>query len=248
MKMCIVTAHAGADCLDEAITSWTGEVQFPLLMGMNTNYFAINSKPPVFVLGGEAGMLPAYQSGFKACSSYDIIAYIHDDVILHDEFWHEKVLKEFEDPAVGVVGFGGALGHGDPRMYKTPYDYRQLARREFMSNMRDAEAHGQRFAGSRDCAVLDGFAVIVRREVLDKVGGWPIQTPIGYACYDYWLCCMARRLGYRIRVVGVACDHLGGQTFVKLGIGKDPKHWEQYVESHRYIYDEFKDVLPFEVF
>jgi hypothetical protein len=58
---------------------------------------------------------------------------------------------------------------------------------------------------------------------------------------------MTRRLGYKIRLVGVPCQHLGGQTFVKLGIGQDPKHWKQYLDSHRYIYDEFKDVLPYEV-
>lgn len=237
MKMCVITATAGAECYQRCRDSWGHGVS-------------------ILGIPGNDSMLEKYQLGFEAdipsltefpTARPDILAYIHDDVIIHDEFWHEKVLKEFEDPQVGLVGFGGATGHGDPGMYRKPYTYQQLGRSNFLSNMRDAEVHGKRFAGACDVAVLDGFFLAVRRELLEKAGGWPLATPIGYVCYDYWISCMARRLGYRIRVVGVACDHLGGQTFVKLGVGKDPKHWQQYLDSHRYIYDEFKDVLPFQV-
>ncbi len=228
MKMCIITAHAGAACLNECRKSW----------GVEQSVFTIN---------GGKGMLPAYQLGFEHTEGTDVLAYLHDDVIISDPNWAMSVLMEFSNPMVGLVGFGGALGHGDPGMYKKPYTYQQLGRSHFMSNMVDAENHGKRFTGSCDVAVLDGFALIVRREVLEKAGGWPIQSPIGYVCYDYWLSCMTRRLGYKIRLVGVPCQHLGGQTFVKLGVGKDPKHWQQYIDSHRYIYDEFKDVLPYEV-
>ena len=248
MKMCIITAHAGAESLDAAVTSWVGNLPqgWSAVDHPSCQYASVD--PNLFVLDGREGMLPAYQRAFEWAEHYDILAFIHDDVIIYDPQWHEKVLKEFEDPQVGLVGFGGATGHGDPRMYKKPYEYTQLGRSNFLSNMRDAENHGKRYVGSRDVAVLDGFALIVRRSVLDLVGCWPMATPIGYVCYDYWVCCMVRRLGYRIRVVGVACDHLGGQTFVKLCIGRDPKHWQQYLDSHRYIYDEFKDVLPCEVF
>lgn len=233
MKLAIITAHAGAACLPAAIASWHGP--------------ADDGYVPTFVKDGHGGMLPAYQAGFKQCSRYPILAFFHDDLIINDPNWVDRVLAEFEDPQVGLVGFGGALGHGSPALYRDEYDYHQLGRSHFMSNMVDAEAHGERFTGSRDVAVLDGFALIVRREVLEKAGGWPLDTPVGYVAYDYWLSCMTRRLGYRIRLVGVPCQHLGGQTFVKLGIGKDPKHWTQYLESHRYIYDEFRDCLPYEV-
>lgn len=246
MNMCIITAHAGADSLKAAISSWTGCEYKEPEYGKDSPLLVLGSRPLVAIVNGRDGMLPAFQYGFENTSS-EILAYFHDDLLLDSMLWPERVLFEFEDPTVGVVGFGGATGHGDPAMYRKPYDYRQLARNNFMSNMKDAEAHGKRFTEECDVAVLDGFALIVRRELLEKAGGWPLKTPIGYICYDYWLCCMARRLGYRIRLVGVPCTHLGGQTFVKLGIGKDPKHWKQYEDSHRYIYDEFKDVLPYEV-
>ncbi len=192
-------------------------------------------------------MLPAYQDGFERAKQFDILAFLHDDLIIHDKNWMERVLSEFEDPKVGLVGMGGATRHGSPSLYHEPYDYHQLGRSNFLSNMDDAENHGKRFTGACDVAVLDGFALIVRREVLERANGWPLNTPINYIAYDYWLCCMTRRLGYRIRLVGCAVNHLGGRTYVKLGIGDKPDHWEKYLAAHRYIFDEFKDVLPYEV-
>lgn len=244
MKIAIVTAHAGASSLRQATVSWIGEFHDPV---PGTSMLVIGDDPEIFIVNGNDGMLPAYQRGFEFVrdnTGCEIIAFLHDDTIINDPGWVQRVMKEFEDPTVGLVGFGGATGHGTAGLYRDPYDYKQLARSNFLSNMVDAENHGKRFTGSCDVAVLDGFALIVRREVLEKAGGWPLNTPIGYVAYDYWLSCMTRRLGYRIRLVGVPCQHLGGQTFVKLGKGKDPKHWIQYLESHRYIYDEFKDVLP----
>lgn len=272
MNLAIITAHAGAECLNEAVNSWTNSTVMPLERNMRYPPESseggmlraeIHLNPKVLIEDGQGGMLGAYQSGFQRTSDADILAFLHDDLIIHDKDWADRVLAEFEDPQVGLVGFGGALGHGSPSLYREPYDYHQLGRSDFLSNMDDAEAHGKRFTGSCDVAVLDGFALIVRREILGcirldpspnytdlasrEVSGWPLNTSIGYACYDYWLSCMTRRLGYRIRLVGVSCHHLGGQTFVKLGIGKDPKHWEQYLASHEFIAQEFKDVLPWRV-
>lgn len=227
MKMAIVTSHFGSDCLSESITSWMKR-----------------EVAGVIVMDGSEGILKAYQRAFLDLTLGGILSYLHDDLIIRDEYWYEKVRHEFLDPKVGLVGFGGALEHGDPRIYKKPYDYHQLGRSYFLSNMKDAEAHGERFTGSRDVAVLDGFSLIVRRELLEKAGGWPIGK-LDYIAYDYWLCCMAHRLGYKIRLVGVACEHLGGRTYVSKGMGKRPDHWEKFLDAHQYIYNEFKDVLPF---
>src|SRR5206468_896112 len=111
---------------------------------------------------------------FNTLIGHDIIAYFHDDLILHSTDWLDRVLKEFEDPKVGLVGFGGATRHGQPGLYRDPYDYKQLARGNFLSNMTDAENHGRRFTGSREVVVLDGFALIIRRSMLAEFGGWPI--------------------------------------------------------------------------
>ena len=228
MKLAIVTAHAGAECIWDAMKSW----------GIWTH---------AYVKDGIDGMLRAYQEGFEDTADYDVIAFLHDDTIIHDPDWVQRALKEFEDPKVGLVGFGGATGWGDPAIYQKPYEYQQLARSNFLSNMTDAENHGKRFTGSCDVAVLDGFALIFRRTFLEEMGGWKLDPSISYIGYDYAACLAAHKLGWKIRLVGVACQHLGGQTFVKLGIGKDPKHWQQYLDAHATIYQQGRGILPVRV-
>ncbi len=183
-------------------------------------------------------------NSFQQCylhSNEPILAYIHDDVMIYEKGWDERVLRQFSDPRVGVVGFGGALGHGLPQLYEVPYELRHLARQNFLSNMRTAEVHGGRFTGERDVAILDGFALFVRRPILDKVGGWPLSKPVGYFMYSEWLCCEARRQGYTIRLVGVDCDHLGGKSS-----GYIPPT-DNYEEAHRYFYENNRDVMPWRV-
>ncbi len=155
-------------------------------------------------------------------------------------------------PPVGVVGFGGGLRHGSRDLYKTPYRLQQLARFNYRSNMKDAEVHGERFAGECDVAVLDGFSLIVRRRLLDECGGWPVDNFPAHHSYDYFICCLAHRYGYRVRLVGVRCHHMGGLTATTPAYqdwarttrwGSDAGMHEA---SHRLIYSEFNDVLPFE--
>lgn len=225
-KLCIVVAHHGANCLSEALLSW----------GHYT---------PVIVVNGKDGILPAYNRGFETAKreGYEFVTFLHDDLIIRDILWEERVMSEFIDPQVGLIGFGGATEHGHPDLYKIPYHYSHLGRGNFLSNMNDAEVHGTRFSGSCDVAVLDGFSLIARTEMLEKAGGWP-ENNLGYIGYDYWISCMAHKLGYKIRLVGVECNHLGGRTYVQKGIGKREGAQQEFLDAHQYIYDTFKNVLP----
>jgi GT2 family glycosyltransferase len=169
-----------------------------------------------------------------------IIAYIHDDLIIWEQGWDQRVLREFEDPSVGLVGFAGARGHFLPQAYMMPFHIPNMIRREFMSNLTDAEMHGARFTGERDAAVLDGMALFVRRSVLDKWGGWPVDKPVSYFLYSENLCCEVRRQGMRIRLVGVSCSHIGGRS------SGTPLPYS-YEEEHRYLWENSRDVLPYMV-
>jgi len=223
MNMVIAIATFEWSRWEECVASW------------NEKSYA---KYPVAV-AKRMDILDAYQRIFEEKPYADVIAYVHDDVIVNEQDWDLRVLKEFEDPSVGLVGFGGASQHGSGDMYKSPYGLCQLGRLYFCSNMRNAEQHGERMTGVENSAVLDGFSIFVRRDVLVKAGGWPIGTPIGYFCYDMWISCMTRRHGYKIKTVGVACDHLGGQS-----TGLNPNLRIDFEGAHRYMYDNFQDVLP----
>lgn len=204
------------------------------------------------------GVIGSYQKLYEQTNE-ELLMFIHDDVICREEGWDERVIKEFgqtrgsDRRMVGVVGFGGALEHGTGDLYKTPYRLQQLARNQYYSNVDDSEVHGQRFTGSMEAAVIDGFCIIVRRSLLERVGGWPVDRYPPHHNYDYWICAMAHRLGFSVRVVGIRCHHHGGRTAVspeylewakKTKWGSDSKMHE---EGHRLIYEDFRDQLPYRV-
>jgi hypothetical protein len=203
------------------------------------SWLATASENHGFIQIPNRTVVEAYQLGYRGTTE-PILAMIHDDVMIYEQGWDQRVLREFDDPAVGVVGFGGALGHGTPNLYTVPYHLPNLARQHFISNMRDAEKHGKRFTGAWDVAVLDGFALFVRRSVLDKWGGWPVDGKVDYFMYSENLCCEARRQGYRIRLVGVDCEHLGGKSS-----GTSLPY--SYEDEHKYFYEHNRDVMPYRV-
>lgn len=188
----------------------------------------------------------------------EIIGYIHSDVEIYEDKWLDRTLNEFNDSKVGVVGWGGALKLGHEDIYKVPYELLQLARYDYRSNVEDAEAHGARELGSIDVATLDGFCLFVRRQVLDELGGWPEVNELPFHNYDNWLCAKAWEYGWKVRMCGVFCKHLGGGTSVK--VEDDKESWtdwakrvlgksdqEIHEESHRWLYEKLRGVLPISV-
>src|SRR5260221_4293756 len=146
----------------------------------------LNSVPPRWRISvttsdhniGVTGAYDAiYQRQRDVGAADDLILYIHDDVHILERGWDarlEAFLRGHEK--AGLVGFGGARGLGDPDLYRKPYVLQQLARRDFASGMRDAEAHGRRIDQPMRAAVLDGLALGFRRGVLDQINGlawWP---------------------------------------------------------------------------
>ncbi len=186
----------------------------------------------------ETPMMEAYQTVFKNTSE-DIIAYIHDDVEIYENGWDQRVLKEFRDGSVGLVGFAAGRGLGSLDLYEPPYEIRKFARQEFMSNLTDAELHGQRFTGECDVSTFDGLAIFVRRSILDACGGWPVGTPISYWHYDQWISCETRKQGFRSRIVGVSCRHFGGRSPSIISEDSDA--------AHLWLYEHYRGVMPMRV-
>lgn len=184
------------------------------------------------------------------CGS-DVIMFVHDDVTIHSEDWHQQAMYKFLcAPNVGVVGFGGALGLGDPDLYKRPYDMQDMARVSYMSNQTDWHAHGQALYEPKRVAVLDAFFMAVRRDFLMAAGNWP--TELTHHCLDLWLACEAARHKVETWIVPVSVTHHGGGTSTKKAY-QDAK-WVQggsteqdHIRPHRWIYNKYRDVLPLEV-
>lgn len=120
------------------------------------------------------GTVPAFRHGIdyvlEALPDADPIICLHDDVEIADPEWLRKVVRAFEArPAMGLAGFGGAIGLGAETIYQMPYSPMQLARIGFRSNLTDAEVHGIRSTLPERVACLDGFSQIGRRQFFE---GW----------------------------------------------------------------------------
>lgn len=222
------------------------------------------------------GVVPAYAIGVQKAleDGHEIIACLHDDLEIEEYGWDTRVLKHFKaHPSCGLLGFGGALGLGAGDIYQTPYNPMQLARQRFGSNMRHAEAHGERWLEAQRVACLDGFSLIGRRAFWQ---GWTPGTQFAHTIrgslfslmqdqgvyhhfYDGAAGCYAFRLGWEVWFLPVSCHHLGGVTAVA-----DPRYhqWADaqrvdptagtgdqqfWLFAHQWGYSEFRDCLPIRV-
>lgn len=239
LSMAIMCPSTGGH--EEAVKSWEDTMSKPWIITVDDR-----------TTGDDAGFLTKCEkmwrdnSGENLCN--DVIAYFHNDLFIMEHGWDTRVLKEFDDPQVAIVGFVGGRELGRPDIYRVPYHFTQLARNDVWSGMVDAESHGGRTDEAMDLAVVDSCAVIVRRSLLVRTNGWPIASyPNSSHCSDLWICSIARRLGFRTRLVPVKCQHRGG------GKGEAGAKWlggrdgEMHQDAHRRIYQDFKDVLPFRV-
>lgn len=240
MSMVIVTAtmHPAEEFAKlDTVDSWLKTQEVPVAFRVIDN--SVENR----------GLLASYQEAYTDTTE-DIIAHIHDDVSIYEPGWADRVLKEFEDPTVGIVGFGGALRHGTRDLYKRPYQLTQLARDGYLSNTTDAEFHGRRFGGACDVAVLDGFSLIVRRELLDRCGGWKPDEWPPHHLYDYRICAEAHRHGYRVRLVGISCQHHGGRTATTPAYMQwaEQTKWgsdaNMHRIGHRMFWEQYADVMP----
>lgn len=185
-------------------------------------------------------------------------AFIHDDVEIDNPDEMQSAIMEQvqvffkEHPKCGMVGFGGALGLGTSDLYKRPYDYRQLARIDFYSNLEDAEKHGKRATQPMRVSVLDGFCQIIRRTAYEQVGRWQAVLDMGieFHCYDLAMACLMAEHNWEVWMLPIACKHNGGRTSCSpeydawlrsRGINGD---LEIHQKSHRIVYERFREILP----
>src|SRR5437667_6326856 len=106
---------------EEAVTTWqdTMSKPWPITVDDRTE-------------GEEAGFLTKCDQFWRTCDA-GVIGYLHSDMFMLEYGWDQRILREFEDPQVAVVGVVGATQLGRDDLYKTPYDFRQLARADVYS-------------------------------------------------------------------------------------------------------------------
>lgn len=260
-RLVLVTATLGTDVSRACLDSWTDHAFYDLARNL-------------IIVTNTMGVVPAFATGIELAlrerPEAEVIACFHDDLLIEQDGWDLEVEYQFtRTPAMGLAGFGGGTGLGHADIYQKPYSPYDLAREGFVSNMRDAEAHGQRATRPTRVACLDGFSQIGRRSfwrgihrgstdaklvsgnIMQEMADWGIT----HHAYDSALGAWAKRLdGWEVWMLPVACHHYGGRTAVgepryaewaeTIVPGGDRTFWEQ---AHREVYDRFRAELPIRV-
>lgn len=194
----------------------------------------------------NVGVMPAMNQAWYILKDLtDYIFFPHNDLLIHEKNWDDKILRVLSAlPDCGVAGFYGAKGIGTPDIYRSPYVMQQLVRLENVSacTRMNAAIHGFRPPRGEveKVAVMDGFSLIVKTELLNGQGGFDRSYPPHHN-YDNDICLESLDKGYSNYVISMDADHLGGRTDVgedwAKGFGKTKA--EIHRDSHPVIYKKW---------
>src|SRR5262249_3524184 len=108
-------------------------------------------------------------------------------------------------------------------------DYRDREQLRAFAARRRRQFQGKALAVDR----LIGFCLLIRREVLERIGGFDERYGLGFLDDDD-LSLRARQAGFRLLVaLNAFVHHFGGRTFLGLGIDRG-----RQMERNRAIFDE----------
>lgn len=169
----------------------------------------------------NVGVYPTFPLGFEF-SDADVVAFFHSDLIVVEKGFDDRILDAFAgDPRLGLVGFVGSNEidwHGG-RGGGTTSNFQGL---EYTQPNTDGESapiiwrgspardHGKSDAGISNAAVVDGCAMVIRRSSWEKIG-YRVDFP-PHHFYDRLISTQMLEAGYKVKVLGIACDHISGQT------------------------------------
>lgn len=158
----------------------------------------------------------------------DVVACIHNDLLIYEHGWDKRVLDLFERrERCGLAGFFGAEGIG--------FDG---GRAMCNCNFLEAEIHATRNTGEKKVLLFDGISLIWRKTMLDEVGGFDTRY-IHHHRYDLDISLISHFAGWENWFLGVNIHHLNGQTANHASYAEwaDKKMGTQGFTGDKAIYD-----------
>jgi glycosyltransferase involved in cell wall biosynthesis len=152
----------------------------------------------------NVGLVESLKQG-TAQATGDIIVFMHNDVLIHEGSWNQRVQEAFNaDQHLGLIGFFGGRGVNLDGGRIHPES--NMVGREWGS---PGSHHGALQTGLRPAAVLDGLCMIFRKSMLEEEG-YPNCPP--HHWYDRILPLYYIDRGWRCATIGIAFDHGSGFT------------------------------------
>lgn len=187
----------------------------------------------------SVGVYPTFRIGFENTTG-DVVAFFHSDLVVWEWNWNGRVIEEFgRRERLGMIGFigsnqidmagGRGLGTTSSFMGKTlnltsthrdakwediskgDTDKAQVVETVIQSwTGSPASAHGKVDSGFSNAAVVDGCAMIIRREAWNEIG-YREDFPLHHF-YDRLISTQLLEKKWQIGVLGIGIDHISGQT------------------------------------
>jgi len=165
----------------------------------------------------NVGNYPLFKQGLEE-SRGEIIAFVHSDVFIYESGWDVKTVAQFDaNKDLGLVGFIGSTeldnwgGRGTGTHSNMQGNSIAHTHDDGTWTGSRAEVHGKRDEGFViDGSVVDGCVMIFRRDTLKALEHKP-DFPIHHH-YDRLLSAQTLELGQRVAILGIAFDHISGQT------------------------------------
>jgi glycosyltransferase involved in cell wall biosynthesis len=189
------------------------------------------------------GMVGSLAQARSLCTT-DILVYLHSDMLIYEPDWDTKILEAFEaDDRLGLLGVVGAIqADADGGRSGTVCAFR---------NWKD---HGSKPTKPlTPVALLDGCFMAFRKSMMDELNLPEVYGDGNeYFFYDKELSLTVTMASWKVGVINLECEHLGGQTscseeFTKKIHSDLQTHDTMYARSERRYIDKWKDCFPVRV-
>jgi glycosyltransferase involved in cell wall biosynthesis len=215
MKLSIVVPTLGQHelttlCISKLLENITNRFTDILVIDNGGDYACpiTDSRLKIINMEKNIGVYPTFQVGMDNTDG-DIVAFFHSDLIVNEKGFDTRLINVFEiHDNIGLVGFVGSneIDYHGGRGAGTTSNFQGGTYDKWQGS--PASAHGRTNTGLTPAAVVDGCAMVLRRETWNKLE----KKDLFHHFYDKIISCQVLEARYKVAILGVACDHISGQT------------------------------------
>jgi hypothetical protein len=182
----------------------------------------------------QYSIFEAYNEGV-ARSSYDILCFMHEDILFHTSDWGQKIAKHLSVPDTGIIGIcGGSTLSKVPASWSL-YDQKKYILQSSRSGGKSVlHKTGQKSQStSTQVVVLDGVFLCANKSLFQKIR-FDEKTFSGFHSYDLDICAQAFVAGYKNYAINdVLIEHFS-----------NGHHNKQWVINSMKLSDKWNSLLP----
>ncbi|MCX6308352.1 MAG: glycosyltransferase, partial [Bacteroidia bacterium] len=180
----------------------------------------------------------AYNEGV-ARSSYDILCFMHEDILFHTSDWGPKILKHLSESDAGIIGVcGGSTLSNVPASWSL-FDQRMFILQSSARGRKSVlhKTGHDNHSTSKKALLLDGVFLCARKSVFQKIR-FDDLTFSGFHSYDLDICTQAYLAGYKNYAINdVLIEHFS-----------NGHHNKQWIVNTMMLTDKWAKLLPISLY